>query len=480
MAGDDTLTVAEDAAETFVNVRANDTDADGDTLTITGKTNGTKGTVAITGSGSNVSYDPQPNAYGPDSFTYTISDGNGGTDTATVAVTITAGQDAPNAVNDEANVAEDGGPTPINVLGNDTDVDGDDLVVTSKTNGAKGTVAINASGDGVTYDPATNQTGADSFTYTISDGHGGTDTATVAVTIGPASDPPVALDDAFTLAEDAPATLVDVLANDTDPDGDEPTITARTNGSKGTVVIAPDGLSLTYKPNANANGSDTFTYTVNDGTGSTDTASVSVTITAVNDPPNAANDGVPTPTKVVLGGGAKAIPVLSNDTSSPDGPETLTIIAKTNGSHGTVAITGGGTGLTYTPTGSTTGIDVFTYTISDGHGGTDTAQVQVQVIAAVDTTPPKAVIVTIQKFAIPGRSGLRIYVKWSLAESGSGLASQLLQRRTGTGSWFTVALPAGARAYNFALPKGHLYTFRVRGTDKAGNVGAFASRQIRI
>jgi hypothetical protein len=122
---------------------------------------------------------------------------------------------------------------------------------------------------------------------------------------------------------------------------------------------------------------------------------------------------------------------------------------------------------------------VFSYTISDGNGGTDTASVQVNVVR--DTTPPTASIVSIQKSTIPGRSGLRVYVKWAISESGSGLKSQLFQRRTDSGSWVTVSLGSlTTRSVSLALGRGHSYTFRVRGTDRAGNVGAFASRLIRI
>ncbi len=96
-------------------------------------------------------------------------------------------------------------------------------------------------------------------------------------------------------------------------------------------------------------------------------------------------------------------------------------------------------------------------------------------------TPPAASILSIQKSTIPGRSGLRVYVHWSLTETGSGLKSQLFQRRTGSGSWVTVGLASvTTRSVSLALARGHTYTFRVRATDRSGNVGAFASRVIRI
>jgi hypothetical protein len=255
-------------------------------------------------------------------------------------------------------------------------------------------------------------------------------------------------------------------------------VSAKTNGAKGTVAITAGGGSVTYKPSANAFGTDSFTYTVSDGHGGADTATVSVTITPVNDPPNAVND--PGPYTVYLRAPALAIPVLANDTSAPDGPETLTITSVSQGSHGAVAITGGGTGLTYAATGTSTGLDVFTYTISDGHGGSDTASVQVTV--ASDTSKPVAAITAIAKNAVAGHpSSLRLTLRWTLTDTGSGLASQQLQRRTDGGSWITVAVPSVAsRSASIVVSRGHTYAFRVRGTDRAGNVGAFATRSVAV
>ena len=93
----DTATVTEDSVANAINVLANDSFAPdtGETLTITAKTNGTNGTVAITGGGTGLTYTPNANFSGSDSFTYTISDGNGGTATATVSVTVSNVNDAP-------------------------------------------------------------------------------------------------------------------------------------------------------------------------------------------------------------------------------------------------------------------------------------------------------------------------------------------------------------------------------------------------
>src|SRR5205085_162064 len=141
--------------------------------------------------------------------TYTISDGHGGTATASVALTITAENDPPAAVNDAATTAEDTAVS-IAVLTNDSDAGGDTLTVSVATAPAHGTAAVNADGS-VTYTPAANYNGADSFTYTIADGHGATATATVGLTITAENDAPVATNDTTTTAEDT-AVAIHVLA----------------------------------------------------------------------------------------------------------------------------------------------------------------------------------------------------------------------------------------------------------------------------
>jgi len=168
-------------------VLANDTCAPdtGETLTVTGVTQGTHGAVAITHSGADLSYTPDGDYNGADSFTYTISDGNGGTDTATVSITVDPVNDDPTANNDSFSVDEDSGANTLDVLDNDTCAPdtGETLTITGVTQGTHGAVAITHSGADLTYDPDTDYSGADSFTYTISDGNGGTDTATVSMTV---------------------------------------------------------------------------------------------------------------------------------------------------------------------------------------------------------------------------------------------------------------------------------------------------------
>ncbi len=149
----------------------------------------------ITGGGTGLTYEPARELLRPGQFTYTL---NGGS-TATVSVTVTCVDDLPVAVDDSATVAEDSGATAIDVLANDTDVDGGPKSVDSVTQPANGTVVITGGGTGLTYQPAANFCGPDSFTYTLNGGS----TATVSVTVTCVDDAPTAVDDAATVAEDA-------------------------------------------------------------------------------------------------------------------------------------------------------------------------------------------------------------------------------------------------------------------------------------
>jgi VCBS repeat-containing protein len=187
----DTATTDEDNPVTIAapGVLDNDSDPDvGDTLTVTAvDTSGTVGLVNAWNADGSFTYDPngqfeylQAGNSTTDSFTYTVSDGYGGNDTATVIVTVNGVNDSPVAVSDGA-VTDENTPVIIDVLNNDSDIDGDTLTVDSVTQGANGSVINNSSN--VTYTPALNFTGIDSFTYTINDGNGGIDTASVTVNV---------------------------------------------------------------------------------------------------------------------------------------------------------------------------------------------------------------------------------------------------------------------------------------------------------
>jgi hypothetical protein len=238
-----------------------------------------QGTITVAPGGTGVRYTPKANFTGTETFTYTISDGNGGTRQA--SVTVTVNNPGPVANNDSATVQEDSSTTTINVLTNDvpTPTGGQTLTVTNVgTPSHGGTVTIGTGGANLIYTPAANFQGTETFSYTISDGEE-TGTGTVTVTVTNVNDPPTATNDTLDAFKNSPTTL-DVLANDLSaPDPAEVfTITAVTQGANGTVAISQDGTRITYTPTADYTGPDTFTYTMRDPGGLTSTATVNLTV----------------------------------------------------------------------------------------------------------------------------------------------------------------------------------------------------------
>ena len=218
----DTLTVAAGTAAQ-VDVVANDTDADGDSLSVTTYSDGAHGTVECTT--TTCTYTAGGGAYsGPDTFTYSISDGHGGSATGTVAVTVTAPANRPPVAAADILTVGQGQSGTLDVLTNDSDPDGDPLHVTAQVSTpAHGSVQCQPSGS-CAYTPAAGFAGDDSFTYTVADGNGGTDTATVSVVVTAPPPPdnryPTATDDRLALDAGQASGTIDLLANDTDPDGD--------------------------------------------------------------------------------------------------------------------------------------------------------------------------------------------------------------------------------------------------------------------
>lgn len=294
----DTVTTAEDATVTIDVVSGADPDAPaGDVVTVTEVSQPQNGTVSV--DGGSLTYTPNSGFHGTDTFTYTISDEDsplhihglrgllgallGGdalhTNTATVTVIVTPVNDKPTAVDDAITVEEDSGPTVIDVLGNDTDIDGDELTVAAVGSAGNGTVSL--VGGVVTYTPEDDFAGTDSFAYTVTDGNGGTATATVTVTVNPVNDAPIGVEDNYTTKANTPLTIAapGVLGNDVDADGDDLRVIIGSTATDGTVVLNSDG-SFTYVPNPNFHGTDSFTYTVCDGNGGIATATVTITVEA--------------------------------------------------------------------------------------------------------------------------------------------------------------------------------------------------------
>jgi VCBS repeat-containing protein len=366
-------------------VLSNDTDADGNVLTAILETSTSNGTLTFNADGS-FTYTPNGGFSGADSFSYKANDGTADSNVATVTINVGAAPNVAPVANDDAYATNEDTPLPVaapGVLGNDTDANGDPLVATLGSAPTNGVLVFNSDGS-FTYTPNANFNGADGFSYTASDGRGGSDTATVTITVNAVNDAPVANNDSATTNQDV-AVTVNVLANDSDPDGDTLTISGLTPGANGSTSLTMGGVL--YTPNAGFSGVDSFSYTVSDGNGGSATAQVTVTVNPTTPPPCnpnhpencpppanrnplAVNDSATTTQEVAV-----TINVLGND-SDPDG-DPLTVSSVTPGANGSASIVAGG--VLYTPNAGFTGSDSFSYTISDGRGGTATAQVTVTV-----------------------------------------------------------------------------------------------------
>ena len=340
-----------------------------------------------------------------DSFTYEVSDGQGGTDTATVTVTITGSNDGPVATGGTISGSEDAGSLTGNLVA--SDVDATDTLSFSLGTGAGdapqfGSVTIATDGS-YSYAPspamqglAVGESQTDSFTYEVSDGQGGTDTATVTVTITGSNDGPVATGGTISGSEDAGSLTGNLVASDVDATdtlsfslgtgaGDAPQF--------GSVTIATDG-SYSYAPSPAMQGlavgesqTDSFTYEVSDGQGGTDTATVTVTITGSNDGPVATGGTISGSEDAgSLTGNLVASDVDATDTLSfslgtgaGDAPQFGSVTIATDGSY------------SYAPSPAMQGLavgesqtDSFTYEVSDGQGGMDTATVTVTITGSND------------------------------------------------------------------------------------------------
>jgi len=280
-------------------------------------------------------------------------------------MTVTPTNDSPVAGDDAAVVPADGSVS-IDLLANDSDIDGDPLQITAVGDPPDGAATIDPGGNSVTYTPDPGAPASDSFLYTLEDSAGGSDVGLVTITIVPASDPPDAVDDSATTDEDTPVGI-DVLANDSDPDGDPLTITNVSAPGFGSATVESDG-TVTYAPNANASGTDTFTYTISDGAFGSDTATVTVDVAPVNDAPTAASTSgsgtAPNAVTVQLAGSDLETCELGFEIVDPPTNGTLGAIADAPCDAG--APNDDQADVAYTPNPSFIGSDSFTYRTSDG------------------------------------------------------------------------------------------------------------------
>jgi VCBS repeat-containing protein len=288
VAVNDTYTTLEDVpliVPAASGILTNDTDVEGDALTVALVSDVSNGTLNLNTNGS-FTYTPATNYNGSDSFTYRASDGFSTGNVATVTINITPVNDPPVAVNDTYTTLEDVRLTIAapGILANDTDVEGDPLTAVLVGNVSHGVLNLNTNG-GFTYLSATNYNGSDSFTYRANDGTTNGNLATVTINITPVNDPPVANNDVYITSENTLLTVPasGILTNDTDVENDPLSASLVTTVSHGSLNLNANG-SFTYMPSSNYFGSDSFTYRASDLSAMSAVATVSLTVRDTHTP----------------------------------------------------------------------------------------------------------------------------------------------------------------------------------------------------
>lgn len=405
VAVNDTITVLE-GDTTILSLTANDTDPDGDALTVTAVTQGSNGTVTLVAGVVTYIHDDSETPL-TDNFTYTIEDPSGESSTATVYLNITPVNDnLPVTVKDSINVNEGDSTTVLttgatSVLTNDHDDDYNGMsVVTAildSTVSHASSFTLNSNGTfSYTHDGTENFT--DQFTYKTNDGVGDGNTVTVKITINPVNDnDPVAVNDSINVDEGDSTTELtnsntNLKWNDTDADlpNDALTYSLETDATYGKATIQPNG-TFKYVHYGTENFIDSFTYKVTDGLGHFDIGTVNITINPVNDNTPIANIDTIIVNEgeniQVLKGGQNSVLWNDSDLDSPNDNLTTSVVVGSSASNASdFNLSLNGT-FTYTHNGSENFADSFKYKVIDQKGHTDTALVVIIINPVNDNKP---------------------------------------------------------------------------------------------
>ncbi|MDO6447055.1 Ig-like domain-containing protein [Colwellia sp. 1_MG-2023] len=385
IAVNDSFNLNEDSQLDGLSVLANDTDEDNDTLTLqtTPVSEVSHGYLSLFSDGT-FTYIPESNFNGEDSFTYSISDGQGGFDQASVSLKINAINDLPVAVDDNIQVNENDKLENFNVLLNDTDIDNDTLSLTTTpiSDVENGSLILNNNGE-ITYKPTPTVNGKDSFVYEVNDGQGGMAKANVNITIISTNIAPIASNDSFVIDENKILKGESVLENDKDEDGDILTVitTPITDVSSGSLDLSTDG-TFVYTPKLNFDGTDRFTYQIQDPEGATSQATVSISVLNSIEPPVAIDDSYTVVS--LLGTGSSSGNVLENDFVPENGYLVVNETPVTNVKYGELTKLDKSGYFEYKPNFGFLGTDSFVYEVYDSNNpsaGTSTATVTFVVVS---------------------------------------------------------------------------------------------------
>ncbi|EGR3371057.1 RTX toxin, partial [Vibrio parahaemolyticus] len=378
----DKATVVEDTP-TIIKVLGNDTFEGTDKVVSLDTNNGpANGTVSVNPDGS-VTYTPNDNYHGTDSFTYIVTSG-GVSESTTVSVDVTPVNDAPVAKDDTVITDEDT-PVTIDVLPNDNDIDGDKLSIQSASvPEAQGKVEIV---DGkLVFTPAENFHGDAEITYTLTDG-ALTDQATVNVTVNAVNDTPVVESNLAdqTLAEDFTPYTIDLNTAFSDVDNVDGELTFSVSGNSNVLVSIENGIA-TISPTADWNGSEILTFKATDPSGESISQTVNFTVAPVAD--------IVADKATVVEDTPTIIKVLGNDTFE-GGDQVVSLDTNNGPANGTVSVNPDGS-VTYTPNDNYHGTDSFTYIVTSG-GVSESTTVNVDVTPVNDAPVAKDDIATTQE-----------------------------------------------------------------------------------
>ena len=348
-------------------------DVDGDNLTYTVVSGPSNGNASI--AGSILTYAANQDWNGTETITYKANDGTVDSNVSTVTITVAAVNDAPVTQNVSFTTDEDT-PYTESYTAYVSDVEGDNLTITTVTNPTNGTATCDDATN-CTYTPNQDFNGTDSFTYKVNDGELDSNVSTVTVTVTAVNDAPVANDMTATMDENKIAGRyqpVTIFLNATDVDGDDLTYSVVGDVSNGTLGSI-NGNQIIYTPTQDYNGEDTFTYKANDGNLDSNTATVSITINSVNDAPVTTDQTASTNEDTAVD-----ITLTSSDVES----DTITFSIVSDVSNGTTTLSGAT--VTYTPSANFNGTDTFTFKANDGTDDSNTSTVTITV-AAVNDAP---------------------------------------------------------------------------------------------
>ena len=376
-----TQTTQEDRSTT---ISLTATDPNGQAVTFAITTDPTNGTATL--SGTDITYTPNANFYGTDSFDYTASNGTYTSDPVTITITVTGEDDGNPTTNDvSATTDED---TAVTIDLDATEIDGDNYsftIVTQPTNGTLGSV----SGNQVEYTPNQDFNGTDTFTFEATDDRTSRrNVATATITVNAVNDAPVANDVTASMDENKEFNRfqpVTITLDATDVEGDALTYSVVGDVTSGTLGSVSTN-QIIYTPTQDFNGTDTFTYKANDGTDDSNTATVTITINSVNDAPVTTNQSAATNEDTAVD-----ITLTSSDV---DG-DTITYSIVSDVSNGTTSLSGAT--VTYTPTANWNGTETFTFKANDGTVDSNTSTVTITVASVNDAPVVENLSMTVVK-----------------------------------------------------------------------------------